>query len=200
MIFTSAVYEDISRYYRNTYVKFKEHGDRLFFIRAVGPDSVRGTDEEGTEFVIHLDDEHPYEVDYILPRKSLFQYGKRSCMLQRIPAKQYQRGLSNGNTSIQSLNKMGGLAKHDIGFDVLKCYVAKQAYPSMDVTIANKARNISTAMSQRISYVHDCRGFFVDNVAVATLDKPSRSINMLHKVFTKELQELAKDSHFKVVA
>ena len=54
MIFKASNWEDISRYYRNTYVKFKETGDRLFFIRRVDSYAVTGTDEDGTEFELYL--------------------------------------------------------------------------------------------------------------------------------------------------
>lgn len=199
MIFQSSNWEDISRYYRNTYVKFKETGDRLFFIRRVDNYAVTGTDEDGTEFELYLNDEHPYEVDYILPRKSYFQVGKRATMLARIPAKQYQRGISNGNTMLTSLNKNGGIAKHEIGFEILKQFVTKQTYWTLEEAVKNKGRNTSIALSPRFAYVPDINTIFVDQRAIATVDKKDKTVTMALPIFRNEVLALVKDSKFKVL-
>ena len=199
MIFQSSNWEDISRYYRNTYVKFKDTGDRLFFIRRVDQYAVTGTDEDGTEFELFLNDDHPYEVDYVLPRKSYFQVGKRAMMLARIPAKQYQRGISNGNTILTSLNKAGGIAKHDIGFEILKQFVTKQKYWTLDEAVRNKGRNYSIALSPRFAYVPDCSMIFVDQKGIAIVDKKEQTVNLTLPIFLNEVEELIKDSKFKVL-
>jgi len=199
MIFTSSNYEDIARYYRNTYVKFKEMGDKLFFIRRVDGYSVTGQDEDGQEFELFLSDEHPYEVDYILPRKSFFQYGKRAALLQRIPAKQYQRGISSGNTSVVSLNNQGGVAKHEIGFETLRPFVTKQKYLALDEAIQNKARNISVVLSPRFAYIPAVKFLFVDTKPVASVDLKEKTITLSHPIFKNEVEQLCKNTVYKVV-
>ena len=199
MIFLSSNAEDIGRYYRNTYVKFKEMGDKLFFIRRVDAYSVQGCDEDGTEFELFLNDEHPYEVDYILPRKSFFQLGKRAALLQRIPAKQYQRGISNGNTAITSLNADGGVAKHEVGFETLKQFVNKQQYLSLDDAIKNKDRNISVVLNPRFAYVPKAGYIFVDTKAIARLDKKEKTFVVLHPVFKNDVERLVQGSQYKVL-
>jgi hypothetical protein len=199
MIFMSANYDDISRYYKSTYVKFKETGDKLFYIRHVTPVSVTGCDEDGTEFELFLGNDYPYEVDYILPRKSFFQANKRAILLQRIPAKQYQRGISTGNVRLTGLAKTGGLSTHEIGFDLLKAFVTKQAFPRLDEAIKNTARNVSVALSSRIAYVPDVGYFYVDTTVIAQVDKKTKQIHMLQNVFRNEMQELVQNSQYKVV-
>lgn len=199
MIFISSVWEDISRYYKGTYVKFKEMGDRLFYIRRVDHISVQGQDENGTEFELCLNDDYPYEVDYILPNKSYFQAGKRAVMLQRIPAKQYQRGISSSNTQLCSLNKLGGIAKHDMGFDMLKLFVTKQTYPTFLDALRNKERNISVALNQRMAYVPDASAIFVDFVPVAMVDRKARTISMSRPIFKAEVEKLVANTEYKVI-
>ena len=199
MIFVSSNWEDISRYYKNTYVKFKETGEKLFYVRRVDRFAVTGTDEDGTEFELCLNDEHPYEVDYILPNKSFFQCGKRATMLQRIPAKQYQRGISSSNTQLCSLNKAGGLAKHEINFELLKQFVTKQTFISLDEAVRNKPRNMSTALSPRMAYVPDMNMLFVDFVAIALLDKKDKTIAMIKPIFHDEVIHLTRNSQYKVI-
>ena len=199
MIFLSSNYDDISRYYKGTYVKFKDTGDKLFYIRNVHRDSITGCDEDGTEFELYLNDTHPYEVDYILPSKSFFQYAKRAVLLQRIPAKQYQRGISGNNVKLVSLTKTGGLSTMDMGFEVLKAFVSKQNFWSLDEAVRNKGRMISIALTPRIAYIPEAGYIFVDTTAVARVDKKDKTIYMLASIFSNELNEIACNSSFKVV-
>ena len=204
MIFVPSAHKDIDRYYRGTYVKFREHGDKLFYINRVYPDRIEGImedlDETGQnrEFVVHLYEEHPYEVDYILPNKAAFQYGKRACLLRRIPAQQYQRGLCDKNTQIVSIDKAGSSRASELGFSLLKAFVEKQAYPSLNEAVANKMKNDSTALSSRMVYIPSSRTICADNISVATLSVGTKSISLLHPVFRNEVEAVSKDSVFKV--
>lgn len=200
MIFSPKNSEDISRYYRNTYVKFHETGDKLFFIRDVNSHIVRGVDDDQTEFELYLSDEYPYEVDYVIPRKSFFQHKNKACLLQRHPAKQYQRGLSHHNTQILGLSRTGGMNTLDVGFDILKSYVAKQEFPSFDRGVTVKGKNVSIALSPRFAYVPDIKQIFADMIPVAAVDHPNHRIEVFHSVFIPEIQSLANNSIFKVVA
>ena len=198
MIFKSTNFDDINRYYKATYVKFKETGDKLFYIRNVSPTSVTGCDEDGTEFELFLNDEYPYEVDYILPRKSFFQMGKRACLLQRIPAKQYQRGLSNSNTRVNALGKTGSVNAVELTFDVLTEFVNKQAFPSLSKAVLNKAKDHSVVLSPRFAYVPDMKAIFADAILVAEVNPEDKLVVVRHPIFKPELLELAADTEFKV--
>ena len=198
MIFNSTNHDDINRYYRNTFVKFKETGDALYYIRSVNSEVVRGTDQHGTEFELWLSDEHPYEVDYILPNKSFFQNKKRACMLSRIPAKQYQRGLSTNNTRIVCMNRSGGSQNMDLSFDVLSEFVNKQAFPSLAKAILNKAKDHSIVLSPRFAYVPDIRSIYADHTIVAEVNVDEKRIFVKHPIFRPEIEELADGSEYKV--
>ena len=198
MIFNSSNHEDIHRYYRNTFVKFKETGDTLYYIRSVNSEVVRGTDASGTEFELWLSDEHPYEVDYILPNKSYFQFKKRACLLVRVPAKQYQRGLSSSNTRVNSLSKTGSIAQLELGFDILTEFVNKQAFPSLAKAILNKSKDNSTVLSPRFAYVSDTKGIYADTTLVAEVKPDEKLIVMRHPIFRPEVTELAQGSEYKV--
>lgn len=190
--------EDISKYYRHTYVKFKETGDTLYYIRDVNHRMIRGTDQEGTEFELYLSEEHPYEVDYVLPNKSFFQLAKSACLLQRIPAKQYRRGLCNENTRITRIGKTGNLVSLDLSFDVLKAFVSKQTFPSLATVLIKKAP-ISVALSPRFAYVPEISAILADLNIVAYVDKKEKKINMVHQIFKPEVQELAKNTEMEIV-
>lgn len=198
MIFSSSNHDDINRYYRNTFVKFKETGDTLYYIRHVSREVVTGTDQTGTEFELWFSDEHPYEVDYILPNKSYFQFKKRACMLMRIPARQYQRGLSAGNTRIQSMSRTGGTNVLELDFSLLMSFVSKQEFLKIDKAVINKARDHSIVLSPRFAYVPDTKIIYADHIAVATVIPDEQKIVVRHPIFLPELKELASNTDYKV--
>lgn len=198
MIFCTSNHDDINRYYKNTYVKFKETGDTLYYIRHVSREVIKGTDQTGTEFELWLSDEHPYEVDYILPNKSYFQYKKRACMLMRIPARQYQRGLSANNTRIQSISRTGGANNLELDFSLLMSFVSKQEFLKIDKAVLNKAKDHSIALSPRFAYVPDNKVILADQVSVATVFPEEHKIVLRHPIFLPELKELVANTDYKV--
>lgn len=199
MQFNTNNWEDIQRYYRHTYVKFKETGDTLFYVRDVRPDKVTGTDQDGTEFALHLNEDDPYEVDYVLPNKSYFQYAKRACMLQRIPAKQYRRGICSDNVRITGLSKTGGLVAIELSFDTLKAFVSKQAFPSMRTVLMQKSKPLSIAMSPRFAFVPEGGFLFCDQTCVAQIDKKTKKVNILHPIFKPEIEKLIDGADLEIV-
>ena len=111
----------------------------------------------------------------------------------------YQRGISSSNTQLCSLNKAGGLAKHEINFELLKQFVTKQTFISLDEAVRNKPRNMSTALSPRMAYVPDMNMLFVDFVAIALLDKKDKTITMIKPIFHDEVIHLTRNSQYKVI-
>lgn len=199
MIFIPENYDDISKYYRQTYVKFREFGDKLFYIRDVLPKTIIGKDEDGVEFELHMSKEFPYEVDYVLPNKSVFQYKNHACVLSRIPAKQYHRGLTSQNTVINRIDRNGDVAGMHIDFDILKAFVGKQAFPVFDKALTVIGRKISVALSRRFSFVPNRKLILADHVPVAEVDHANKQILVYQQMFMPEVTALAKNSIFKVV-
>lgn len=199
MLFTPANRDDISRYYRNTYVKFPMRGDELFYIKNVEAYRITGEHESGEEFELYYSEENPVDVQYVIPNKSYFQYKNRACLLQRIPAKQYHRGMCSENTIIQSLGRTGNTTNHDLGFDLLKAYVAKQAWPTFDKAVTSKGKMLSVAMSPRFAYVPETKHIYVDQLPIARVEHPSKQVFVISPVFFPEIEALAKNSIFKVV-
>ena len=199
MQFNSYNWEDIQRYYRHTFIKFKETGDTLFYVRDVSLSKVAGTDENGTEFALHLNYDDPYEVDYILPNKSYFQYAKRACMLQRIPAKQYRRGICSDNVRITGLSKTGGLVAIEVTFDALKAFVSKQAFPSLNTVLLQKSKPLSVALSPRFAYIPVGGFLFCDQTCVAQIDAKAKKYTILHQIFKPEIEKLIEGCNLEEV-
>jgi hypothetical protein len=164
---------------------------------------VSGTIEDGRDFKLYLAEEEPYEVNYILPHKSFFQFGEHACMLQRVPAKQYHRGITAENTSISYRGAEGGLnGKVPLGFEVLKAFVQKQKFSTLSEAAKDDTKQ-SAALSQRMMFMRSNRQVFVDFVPVARVAMSEKKITMLNPVFTEEIQDFLKttqeDEMFNIV-
>lgn len=195
MLFTTENWSDIQRYYENTYLKFREGGDKLFYIENVTPNKVEGILEDKTKFELYLDDEHPYEVDYVLPHKSYFQHGEYACLLQRTPAKQYQRGICNKNTKIYFLDSNGKFYNMDLTFDILSSYVNKPKVSTLEEALTGNKQ--SCVLSGRFA-VTRTGNIFLDSTSVASVNNKSRTIHVKKKLFSPEITELLKTSRMNV--
>lgn len=184
MLFTPANRDDIKRYYTGTYVKFKEHGDMLFQIKDVGYDKVTGILEDGRPFSLYMSDEFPYEVGYVLPHKSYFQYKGDAMLLERIPAKQYYRGLREDNTQVGYIRN-GGVVFAGLSFELLKAFVTKQQFYTLSGAI--NAKNFkSCVLNSRMMYNRSTKQIYVDFIPVAFVTEGI--INMTRPIFREEVE------------
>lgn len=200
MQFSSENYDDIRKYYLNTYVKIKEFGDLLFYINRVDRTQVSGLVEDGREFDMWLDKDHPYEIDYVLPHKSFFQYEKDAAQLYRVPARQYQRGLSTGNTRIARVNQAG--EKEEVGdggldFKLLKAYVSKQPFVSLSQAIgkSNPEGRRSFVLTPRLMFHRQTKSLFMDFIRVADVAPETREIKLIHPIFRPEIEAFLKQTN-----
>jgi hypothetical protein len=199
MIFTPDAYADIIRYYRGTFLKFKETGDKLFYINKVASTCIQGSSEDDLPFELYLSKDYPLEVDYILPRKAYFQYDSYACLLHRIPAKQYQRGISPENTKIRVLDSYGKFVAIGLDFTPLKAFVTKQAYTPFLQAIEHKGSAISFALTSRMAYVVRTRNVYIDDLVVGKVNKSTKTILLRFPIFMDEMLSLIKGTNYKVV-
>lgn len=178
MLFMQSNRDDIQRYYRNTYVKFKETGDELFLLKDVFDTMVVGKNKNGDILELHLSDEHPFDVSYVLPKKSFFQNGKHALLLFRIPAKQFQRGIADNNTCIIAFdNTHPSPQQIGISFELLETYVNKPKFYGLDEAIASN--NVSSVLSPRMAYHRESSSILVDTHVVAHVVDRTIKVNPL---------------------
>jgi len=130
MLMSKNNWNDIKKYYLGTFVKFKETGDRIWKITSVLPHEVQAVDVSG--FIVCIDLSEPYELDYIIPSRVLYQDGPYAKLLCRIPARQYSRGISAENTTILVLSEGGQWATGAMTMESLQGFVDKPCYQSLD--------------------------------------------------------------------
>lgn len=194
MLFVPSVWEDIHKYYRGTYVKFKNFGDTLFYIANVTPTQITGTDQDNNPFVLDLNEEAPFEMDYVLPHRAVFQYGDNAVVLQRRPERQYRRGLCTNNVQVL---RVGSTSRMELTFDLLKAYVAKQQYYRL-TDISNTTKD-SLALGQRLSVLVGTGDILLDNTIIGRYLVQKKAIRVRHSNFRKELEEMAKEYGLEIV-
>jgi len=186
MIFHKSTYSDICKYYPDNIVKFKETEDRLWHIVHIGSNEVRCQDADG--FEIFLDLEDPYEVDYPLPGRVVYQNGAHACVLFRIPAKQYNRGIHSQNTALLQLKAEGVWS--NIGFSIQKLqqFVDKPAYQDVSVIDWEYSEYGSWALSRHVSI---CRAglVFVLATCIGSFDWKKKTVEV-NSLFKPELLPL----------
>lgn len=195
MLFVPSVWEDIHKYYRGTYVKFKNFGDTLFYIANVTATQITGTDQENNPFVLDLNEEAPFEMDYVLPHRAVFQYNDHAVVLQRRPERQYRRGLCTNNVQV---TRVGSTSRMELTFDLLKAYVAKQQYYRLtDINVY--VTKGSLALGQRLSVIVGTGDILIDNIIIGRYLAAKKAIRVRHGNFRKELEEMAKEYGLEIV-
>lgn len=193
MLFIPENRDDISKYFRHSFLKFKETGDTLFYISHVDHNIVKGTLEDGREFNLYLAAEEPYEVDYVLPHKSFFQFGPDAVMLQRIPARQYHRGLTQENTSLSYRTPDGGVKQLEVSFSTLKAFVTKQKFSTLsEACKQGSAKTNSVVLSPRMMFMCHHRHIFMDFTPIAQVFPETKKIKMLAPIFQEEVADFLK--------
>ena len=86
-----------------------------------------------------------------------------------------------------------------MSFDLLKSYVTKQQFPTLDKAITAKQTKQSVVISPRIAYVPEIRSLFVDNLLIGSVSHETKKIHV-KSLFVPEFTDLAKDTVFEVVA
>lgn len=127
MLWSTDNVDDIRRYYLNTYVKLPTTGDRIWYVKRVNDTYVEMVDADGFDKgIVPLDE--PFEVGYVIPKRTVYQYKNMAAFLVRHPAKQYNRGLSEKNTRIAYLDADNRWRSMAFTAELIQEFVDKPAY------------------------------------------------------------------------
>lgn len=179
MKFCPSTAADIQKYFRNSYVKFTELGDKLLYVHKVDNDEVFCLDKNDDVFVVELREDEPYEMSYTLPHRGLFLYNGGLYQLRRVPARQWRRGICNDNTVIQ--NMLTG-KNHPISFDILEAFTEKPVYQQLS---SWKGENL--LLSQRFAILQT-GAIFCDRLRIGNLEE---GVAKVLPLFVQEVQKVA---------
>lgn len=186
MIFHRSCADDIIKYYKGTFVKFKETGDRLWYIHNVNYDEVHCKDVDGFDLYIDLNEE--YEVDYALPGRAVYQCGNQAFMLSRKPAKQYQRGISSNNTNLSRLRPDGKWDSVQLTLDRLQQFVDKPAYQDPDVVQWPEMASI--ALNPVFSVAVGTKILYALRTSIGSVNNNTKEVMLSNSLFKPEVKKL----------
>lgn len=202
MKFSPSNVDDIRRYYERTFCKLPEHGDKLFFLEVVvGTDEgweVRLKDSNQDVYAILLEEEAPYEMNFALPHRALFPFKNSVLLLERIPARQYKRGIGTENTRL--VDVFSG-KQVTLDFKKLEAFVSKSNYSSVNEALFAKRGMtvVGVALSSRVSFYCPDQVFYVDTVPFAKYNREKNLIlpvaDSAYKLFSTELKKLVDLQH-----
>lgn len=184
--------KDIDKYFRNSYMKFPSlAGDTVHYIEHVSSNEVRGKmmqDGEKVPFVFHLYPDGSStapEIEFIMPKKSFFNTPQGACLLYRIPARQYRKGVCPDNTAINLMQPNGGFSTQDITFELLTLYVGKQSFDKF------AEQDKSYAVSRRMA-VAPTGLLFLDKTRIGSINYSERLIHVNQQMFVPEVEAIVK--------
>jgi hypothetical protein len=195
MKFAPSTYADIRKYFEGTYVKFAELGEQLLYIQRIREDYILAADSKGNAYELVLEEDAPYEMTYTLPHRALFAYNGRAFMLQRVPARQYQRGINSANTQIISVPDG---KKMSLSWELLDAFTNKQDYQLLADAVWGRFSKevVSIPLSCRSMFDRRTQSIYFDRNAVCKIDREGKKV-LVHSLFREEIQEMLDDSRFE---
>ena len=191
MIFCRDNYEDIKKYFQGSYMKFPLIGDEVVFVENVSTRGMTGqqtkTDEhDAWEFTFGPEWEMP-EMEFLLPKKSFFEYDGHAYLLCRIPAKQYSRGITDDNTCIAVLGAEG-FCSVGLTLPLLNAYTAKPVFKGFRLEGYGSSYPVSSRMAV------DPQGrIFIDKIRIGHLAISERKISCNVEMFAPEIEQVLRE-------
>lgn len=124
-------FEDISKYFKGCFIEVNKE---IFSVEKVTPEAIFCSNKNEANFIIEIDGKETktvgYNLNFLLPQKTWFQYDKFAYFISRIPARMWKKGISKENTSIVALDELGKCRGQTLSFDLIKLYMENKQYYS----------------------------------------------------------------------
>lgn len=191
--------EDVKKYFLHTYVKFKEKGEKIFLIKEVSSIEIIAEDLQGEEISVDL--QIGYTLDYLIPKKTIYQHGKNAILLTRIPARMWRKGMDSKNTKFFILGFSNKWHEIPFNMDIIEAYVKKANYFSFEEVLKyfSTPHNMleSAALSSRIAISKKGR-LFLDDIQIGKYLKSKKQM-VVKKIFYSDIKNLIPDIKYCIV-
>jgi hypothetical protein len=194
MLATNQNWGDIKKYYLGTFVKFRELGDIPVFIENVNKSSINGRTIDHEVIELELCEEG-YNLDYCIPKKTVFQVESNAYIFERIPARMWRKGWSSENSQLSRIAADGSFERLNWGFDFVCNFVNKTKYHKIQ-DLPN-TKYLSIALSPRF-YACASGIIGVDEQTVGVYVMSKNTI-VYNKLFEREMKNLFRDQSIKLV-
>lgn len=191
--------EDVKKYYHQTWVKFpKLSGDTLWWIERVTHEFLEVLSDKDEEALIDL--KKGQEMDYVIPKKAVYQFNGKAAYLSRIPARQWKKGMCEKNTKFQVLSA-SKWDNHAFDIGIIAGFVNKPSYLDFYSAAKNWSQEdfstVSVALTPRISCNYT-GSVFIDDTLVGKYDLV-KDILTTREIYKENLQPLFYKSKLKVL-
>lgn len=189
MKFSSNNSADIRKYFEKTYIKLKELGDKILWVERVRNEGIECIDIHGDVVEVLLDHEVEYDMEYTLPHRGCFLYCGKVAMLQRVPSRQWKKGISTENTRIIWADTARQVT---MGFEALEAFSSKPAYTQLAHALCAPS---SSVLSQRAWYSPEKQALFLDSKKIGVFSKGTLSVP---KMFQMEVEKLRQCTQVEI--
>lgn len=190
MIITENNIDDARTYYKGTWCKFRESGDELWHIDDITHEAITAINTKGEDGKVLLRD--GYKLDFVIPKRTTYQYANMAAHLQRIPARMWKKGLHAKNTSFQVLLESGWAAT-EFKASIIEGFINKPCYYSLQHALYEFESNPeyhSVALSPRFAITRGGR-IYLDTVRIGIYD--GKEI-IVKKILVPEMERLVRES------
>jgi hypothetical protein len=188
MLVTPETAEDCKKYFQHCWVKFKEEGEKIFYITHVDKKYIHAKSIQDEEILV--DHQEGYTIDYLIPKKTVFQHGECAVMLSRIPARMWKKGMNKVNTEFKSLD-FHGWTSREFDMHIINGFVNKPCYYSAQDALNDFAKSEhlqSAALTPRIS-ISRKGTVYVDTIPVGRWLQEKKTLSV-KKIFNTEVKPL----------
>lgn len=180
---SAATYKDVAKYFHGTYLIVPEvNPQRVFYLQDEGPEGLLLSDtENGEKGYISFSDGFEYTLQSPLAtKKQWFQHGASTYLVQRVPARQWQKGISDQNTTIHKLSLSGALQGTCLSAGLLNALLRWE--PPQEIKLGPTE---TLALSSQYAYCGKTSGVFFWDSYVGKIARRTKELFL-----PKELAEL----------
>lgn len=172
-------WEDFQARYQGTYGWYSLSNRKVLVrLTRVREDSLTFTDKTGFEYSANPDCGNVFT--FLPLTRGCYQYKENVVVVQRVPRRQWKRGICDGNTSIHVIGQ-GAIA---VDFDVLEEIFKPKAEIPFNINTPTAINNIFSIVMGYV-YLYDR--------PIAKVDKAKMEISCLTNLFKQEIQDLCRN-------
>lgn len=192
MLATNTNWKDVQKYYQGTFIKLRELGEVPLLVDRVTDKAIWGIKQDGEKVELVLCEEG-YDLDYCIPKKTVYQCGEFAYIIERVPARMWRKGWSSENSVVSVIGDNGSFSKVNWDINAVAAFVNKPAYCNLEDL---RSGYISVALNNRFYAYKNFIG--VDESVIGVFDLNKQTI-YYRKLFEREIRNLFAMKNYKLV-
>lgn len=189
--YTQRTARDFRQRYEGVYGFYpKSNGEEvLVYVSSVDDREMKFTDSKGASYTAYADQGVTFK--FIPLNRKLFIYKKELILASRVPARQWQRGICQGNTRMQYVSMM--LSDLPISFSTVEAYLAadKELYKEFSTKLLTASSGV---LSPLIGWT--CGELYVTNQKVGNIR--TDHVEVTNEFFIQEIRDCFRDLEIQV--